>query len=332
MSRFLIFFIPCVLTLSLLISIQGADTPITPMPILPVTQAQGIQGAFEPFTGCIRRNKVRMRIGADVNSPIVSELAQGVLLEVVGEQEDFYAVHPPEPMKVYVYRTYVLNQQIDASRVNLRLEPSIDAPIVGQMHKGERAEGQVSQANDQWIEINLPDTIPLYVAKEFIEKVGPVEYLSNLSTVQARRKEAAAPMPMPMPTPMAASAPHLHHHAPPSIPLSMPDSMSSWIAREEQIFAEWRKQYPEGNMTAFYAAEQNKALPLKGIIQPYTRALRHRPGNFLLIHPDNGHPIAFLYSTTIDLQEHVGNSLSLLAVPRPNYNCAFPAFFILSLL
>lgn len=360
------------------------------------TQAKSphaIRNAFEPFTGCIRRSKVRMRAQADVNSSIVSELTQGSLIAVVGEHDDFYAVRPQESMQVYVYRTYVLNQTVDAARINVRLGPSMDAPIIGQMQKGDRIEGQISKENDQWIAINLPDTISLYIAKEFIEKVGPPSYLSN---VRARREEAAewirlselsAQKALDHPAyhpaeeldlaqaygylnrvhaqckefpdlinraeqarnaieekvkqkqlyarlhPQPIVTPPMPNHPPlPAIPRSMPETMSYWVPHEQILFEDWRKQHPEESITAFYTAQESTAQPLKGVIQPYTRSIQNKPGNFLLIDPVNGHPTAFLYSTQVDLQEHAGKTLSLLAAPRANHNFAFPAFFVLSIL
>lgn len=352
------------------------------------------KNSFEPFTGCIRRNKVRMRVGADVNSPILSELSQGVLLAVVGQQEDFYAVRPPEQVKAYIYRTYILNNHVDASRVNVRLTPSMDGPIVGQLHKGDRIDGQIYKDNDQWLELNLPENMPLYISKEFIEKVGPPSYLA---AVQARRAEAiewirlgevAAQKAIELPRSSYSSnddidlshaysyfnkvktnaqdfpdltlraeqarlaidqaaqqkkaewkdlsRQHINplppSHMPAAIPRSMPESMAYWIPREQMLFEEWRKTHSEETITAFYTAQQEEAVQLQGVIQPYTRSVQNRPGNFLLIHPVDGHPIAFLYSTQVNLQEHVGNTLSLLALPRPNHNFAFPAFFVFSIL
>lgn len=337
------------------------------------------KNVFEPFTGRIRRNKVRMRIQADVNSPIVSELPQSALIAVVGEQDDFYAVRPAEKTKVYVYRTYVLNHTVDACRINVRLQPSIDAPVVGQLHQGERVEGKPSTVDDQWIEIDLPDCLSFYVAKEFIEKAGPASFLN---TLQARREEAlewialgqqAARKALESPHPAQYSEMDLTHaysyfnkvttqckdfpdliaraqqarqlleeelqrkqrliaSSPPSLPPNMPESMTFWIPREQCLFDTWHATNPQKDITAFYASEKTQAIPLKGIIQPYTRTVQNKPGNFMLIHPTENCPVAFLYSTQVDLQQHVGNTLSLLAVPRPNYNFAFPAYFILSIL
>lgn len=287
-----------------------------------VTQVpQATQETFEPFTGRIRRNKVRMRIGADVHSNIVSELPQGSLIAVVGEQDDFYAVRPNEKTKVYVYRTYILNHTVDASSVNVRLEPAMDAPVIGQLHKGDTAYGPVSKLDDQWLEIDLPQQLSFYVAKEFIEKAGPPSYLAMM---QANKKvEAAA---------HEEQSAHALHTPLPTIPSDMPTNMAAWIPREQALFEQWHAQNPEKDILGFYAEQKLAAVTLEGTLEPYTRAVRNRPGNFLLIHPTEGHPIAFVYSTQVDLKDHVGGRITLLAAPRPNYNFAFPAFFVLSIL
>jgi hypothetical protein len=40
-------------------------------------------------------------------------------------------------------------------------------------------------------------------------------------------------------------------------------------------------------------------------------------------------PIAYLYSTQVDLQGKVGQAVTLQAAPRPNHHFAFPAYFVL---
>lgn len=295
---------------------------IAPGLLLPPLSAHVMQENFDPFTGRIRRNKVRMRIGADVHSTIISELPQGTLIAVVGQQNDFYAVRPVEKTKVYVYRTYILNHTVDASSVNVRLQPAMDAPVIGQLHMGDAAYGPVSKLDDQWIEIDLPQQLSFYVAKEFIEKAGPPSYLAAMQASQ--RLEATITH--------EEQGPCAMHSPLPVIPPEMPSNMAAWVPREQALFEEWHVQHPEKDILGFYADQKLAAVTLEGILEPYTRAVRNRPGNFLLIHPTEGHPVAFVYSTQVDLKDHVGGQIALLAVPRSNYNFAFPAFFILSIL
>ena len=82
---------------------QFVETPVTP---------------FTSFTGKVTKNKVRLRLQPNLEGPILKELVQGDMLIIIGETEDFYAVQPPTGSKAYVFRTYILDGVVEASRVN----------------------------------------------------------------------------------------------------------------------------------------------------------------------------------------------------------------------
>ena len=83
-------------------------------------------------------------------------------------------------------------------------------------------------------------------------------------------------------------------------------------------------------MEAFYAEQLDNSLQLRGKIQPYRRVVKNKPGNFVLMDQQDDIPIAFLYSTKVNLDRQIGKTVTLRAAPRPNNNFAFPAYFILS--
>ncbi len=106
------------------------------------------------------------------------------------------------------------------------------------------------------------------------------------------------------------------------------DKMLVWKPLEQSIYHLWAVAHGESSMEEFYKTEQDNAIFLSGIIEPYNRPVKNLPGDYL-IRCDN-HPIAFLYSTKIDLQRLVGRNVTIMATPRPNNNFAFPAYFVLS--
>jgi hypothetical protein len=128
---------------------------------------------FSPFTGRITGHRVRLRAAPSLDSAIVHEFSRHALLHVVGEDEEFYQVTPPEEIKGYVFRSYVLDGVIEGNRVNIRAEPSTDSPILGQLDQGQTISGAISQNNPKWLEIGLPEGIKFYVAKEFVDHAGP---------------------------------------------------------------------------------------------------------------------------------------------------------------
>jgi hypothetical protein len=134
--------------------------------------------SFKPFTGKVIGNKVRIRAKPDVESHIIKQVGKNELLLVVGENDDFYAVEPMKDTKAYVFRSYVLDGVVEANRVNVRLEPHVDAPIIGQLRAGDKVEEKPCALNNKWLEIPAPKGTVFYVAKEFISHAGGPEFLA----------------------------------------------------------------------------------------------------------------------------------------------------------
>ncbi len=116
-----------------------------------------------------------------------------------------------------------------------------------------------------------------------------------------------------------------------SAPLSdseMTDKMVAWKPREEALYHLWAAANGDRTIDEFYHEEGQDAICLTGIIEPYNRPVKNLPGDYLL-RSDN-HPVAFLYSTRINLQSLAGRNVTVVAIPRPNNNFAFPAYYVLS--
>lgn len=111
----------------------------------------------------------------------------------------------------------------------------------------------------------------------------------------------------------------------------LPVNMSQWIPVEESLFQAWSEQTGKNSPQEFYNAESSQGFIVEGIIDPYTRQVKNKPGDYLLLSSGNKLPSAFLYSTTVNLQDHVGHEVSLFVVPRNNNNFAFPAYFVLKI-
>ncbi len=107
------------------------------------------------------------------------------------------------------------------------------------------------------------------------------------------------------------------------------DKMLAWQPLEESMYHLWVATHGEKSIDEFYTEEQQGATTLSGIVEPYNRPVKNRPGDFIL-KMDNL-PIAFLYSTRVNLEKLVGKKFNLLAAPRPNHHFAFPAYFVLDL-
>jgi hypothetical protein len=56
--------------------------------------------------------------------------------------------------------------------------------------------------------------------------------------------------------------------------------------------------------------------------------MKNKPGDYMLVSQATHAPIAYLYSTKVDLQHNVGQQVTIYGIKRPNYNFAFPAYFV----
>ncbi len=374
---------------------------------------------LEPYTGKVSRNKVRMRLSPDLEGKVVQEVQKDDLLIVVGETEEFYAVLPPDTMRAYIFRTFVLEGVVEGSRVNVRLEPNLDSPIIAQLNSGDKIEGEVFQENNKWLEIKPPRTFALYVFKDYINKVGDIHYLSHVEerrkeinqlintaylmsqeemqkpfeeieldtivsiiqeittqyedfpdhTKRARDlltliqdhylqqkadylefkskensevwKEKNAQLLAEMETQRkrlqelekqlqeekAKVQPIAAVEKPPAISPS-PENSLVWQQIEQQLFHEWQERNEPLAIDEYYQKEKSQSKELKGILKPYDRIVKNKPGDFLLINPVTQTPIAFLYSTNVDLQTKLGEEVTVYASPRPDHHFAFPAYFV----
>ncbi len=137
------------------------------------------KSGFSSFTGKILGDKVRMRLHPNLEGHIVNELSKGEIFAVINESEDYYGVMPAKNMKAYVYRTYVLDNQVEAEHVNIRLNPNLEAPVVAQLNSGDKVNVQLSPQQSKWYEISFPQGVVFWVAKEYVENIGSVDYVEK---------------------------------------------------------------------------------------------------------------------------------------------------------
>ncbi len=410
------------ITMSLQATLSSSSTQtieVAPPPLLASSPLQS-------FTGKITSNKVRLRLQPTYDGAVIRELKRNDLVVVLGETDDFYIIQPPADIHGYVFRTYVLDNVIEGNKVNVRLNPDLDAPVLAQLNSGDRVDGTIDPANNKWIKIKLPSTARLYVAKEYIEKVGDAGLMARLekkqedanrlltttetmsktemqksfeqinienlkanyqyiisnyaefpelstkakelltalqeayiakkmafleaqskqSTVTLENNKKLAEELQAYKAKLARLEQYIEKNrapaaAPPAVivsppvhkkPSQVPMNMSIWLPQEENLFREWA-QHKGGNPSPqdFYEAQKAEAFVLKGVVDPYNRPVKNKPGDYMLVNTASKLPIAFLYSTHVNLQDYIGHEISIVVVPRSNNNYAFPAYFVLSL-
>lgn len=373
-------------------------------PAKPSVQSE--KKAFKPFTGKVVANKVRIRVKPDLDSHIIRQVNKNDLLLVVGEEGDFYAVQPSKETKAYVFRSYILDNVVEASRVNVRLEPHVDGPIVAQLQAGDRVQGQICPMNHKWLEISAPNTTRFYVSKEFLANVGPADYLATMEKRKAQISELLSAAYMAAEAeckknyeemlPQAiidqfqsilrnfADFPDAITQAKEGLALlketylqkkisyleakaqlsptakqellakhqaenrelladgatlpdlfakraakrDMTDQMRFWDSIEESLYLSWTAFHSGRKLDDFYTEQTANASVLSGTLEAYDHSVKNKPGDYIL-RGENG-PIAYVYSTAVNLEKYEGKQVTLLASPRPNNHFAFPAYFVLS--
>jgi len=139
------------------------------------------KSSFQKFTGRVVGNKVRIRAKADLDGKIIMQQNKDDLVLVIGDDDAFWAIQPPDEVKAYIFRSYVLENIVEANRVNVRLAPSIEAPVISQLESGTKVVGDVCNKNRKWLEITPPKNTKFYISKEFISYAGSPDYFNNMT-------------------------------------------------------------------------------------------------------------------------------------------------------
>lgn len=355
--------------------------------IKPVVKAPEIP--FSPFTGKVKGRKVRLRLKPDLDSRIIKELHKNELLSVVGDKGEFWAVEPPAGIKAFVFRSFVLDNVVEGNRVNVRLEPNLDAPIIGHLNAGDKVDGVISAINNKWLEISPPEHSQFYVAKELLEYAGGPEVKAQMD-----KRRLAAEQLLDATTLLSSSElrkpfdeidfdrickgynllisdyddfPEYADQAKESLAsfqeaylqkrmshlelqaqtealaekqeiaaaekaeealYQISDKMKLWEPLEEALFVNWTKLGENQTLQQYYEEQKLAAVTLDGIIESYNSPAKSKPGDFIVKHNDT--PVAYVYSTVVNLQSLNGKNVKLVASPRPNNNFAFPAYFVLA--
>jgi len=104
--------------------------------------------------------------------------------------------------------------------------------------------------------------------------------------------------------------------------------MKMWEPIEESLYLSWASRNEDRSIDEFYVDQKQTATKITGFVEPYTAPVKNKPADHIVKNGDL--PVAYVYSTQINLQEFAGKKVTLLVTPRSNNNFAFPAYFVLS--
>lgn len=341
---------------------------------------------FSPFTGKIKAKKVRLRLRPDLDSHVIKELNRNDFVSVIGEKGDFWAVEPPNHFKAYVFRSFVLDNVVEANHVNVRLEPSLDAPVIGHLNSGDHVDAVIAAANNKWYEITPPTSCRFYIAKDLVAFAGGPELKRQVDKRHDAGEELLETTSLLAKSELRKSFeeidfnrvvhsyhtiiddcdefPELVEQAKESLASfqeaylqnrithlekqtkdrstnmeniasvkeavkSITDKMKMWEPVEQALYLSWVSFSDKKGLEQFYEDQKLSSETISGIVDSYIAPVKSKPGDFILRNGDV--PVAYLYSTQINLNHFVGKQVNLSVSPRPNNNFAFPAYFVLGI-
>lgn len=377
------------LSLFLLANGFAEDDPLTPKEIELNAQvgkkaprkSPSVKTAFAPFTGKVSGDKVRMRLQPDLDGYIVRELTLNELITIIDQEGEFYSVQAPESIKAYIFRSFVLDNIVEGNRVNIRLEPDLEAPVIGHLNSGDRIEGQISHLNKKWLEITPPSTTHFYVAKDYIENIGGPDIKGKIEQRKESVEQLLEAANLLCKTEMEKlfeeidfdrikqgylTIIHEYTDFPKNAELAKnaltrvqeeylqkriaylevkaalvsSDSAESirngnlritqplqmWGSIEEGLYASWAKDNEEKSFDEFYDEQQLIATSVTGVLEAFKSPVKNKPGDYII--KDKNLPVAYLYSTKIDLEDYVGKYVTMIGSSRSNHSFAFPAYFV----
>ena len=115
----------------------------------------------------------------------------------------------------------------------------------------------------------------------------------------------------------------------PPAPQLLASARAYWMEIEKNHYLKWRRDRGgEGDPYVFYKSQSVRSDTLKGVLEPYLRPVKEKPGDFVLLDKESREPIAYLYSTRLNLLDQVGQEVEVKGLHRPNNLFNHPAYFV----
>lgn len=299
--------------------------------------------------GAIEGSHVNIRLTPDLTAPVIEQMNTGDPVNngvIYAKDKHWIEFTLPPSVKFYVAKDYVkkIGDRYYAVTLKRRqtdvkaLLSSATVTIQSEMQKPFdqiRIEDSIRKLNqiikdysDFPEESNQAKTLLASTQESYMrKKIASME--QKLYTVQNQQTQQSVQTQ----TPQLQAQQQKQVKIPIENPAAAFNSkMATWQNVEQEIYENWAKEHPDQNATmrGFYQQQEKDAVDLTGILEVYTRSIQKKPGDFILVNPQTNLPIAYLYSTHVDLQGKVGQVVTLKAAPRNNNNFAFPAYYVLS--
>lgn len=294
--------------------------------------------------GVVEGSNVFVRLGPDRSAPAITTLNSGdeVKGTISATNNKWLEISLPADVRFYVAKDYVKQvgdpsflekheaRKADAMKALAEAETQLNkelqkpfpkiqlAPIAATLTKLASDNKDMPQLVSQ-TEALISRMQESYLAKS-VAYGDETPALQEPPKAQEKVKEPLKEVPVQHTT---ATTEKKQPVTPPPAP-AKPLSTISWQDRESAFLTKDNVE----NEQLFYAEEMKSADTLLGTVKPYNSFIATRPGDFVLINIKTNLPIAYLYSTKVDLASWINKPVTLWVSKRPNNNFAFPAYFV----
>lgn len=296
-----------------------------------VTPPEGTKAfVFRTFVldGIVEGSHVNVRLEPNVEAPVIAQLNSGDRIEgkICAGNNKWLEIVPPVSSKLYIAKEFVQNIGNAELITTLKRRHAEVVALVKVSREMSEKEffNSFEEMNLSVIYKNLNKAIQEYT--DFPEEAAQAkQLLSNIEAAFLQKKiaylEAKPKIVETIQVAETKNAPSIHTAR-----------VTVWHPIEDAIYNEWALSKKDGKISReeFYQEQKEKSITLTGTIDNYMRPVKNRPGDYVLVNGSNHLPLAFIYSTDINLQDYVGKEVTIDAAERPNNNFAFPAYFVLS--
>jgi uncharacterized protein YgiM (DUF1202 family) len=247
-----------------------------------------------PGPAVVVASNVNVRGQAKLKSEVVTQVTKGQSVTVIEEIVRNYS-GPEEPSAwakivlppkahVWVHNSFInpTNQTVLPKRLNLRSGPGENYSVIGLLHRGDAVKG-ISTKED-WTEIEPPTNAYAFVAAQYLKQEAPTP--------------PAPPPPPPEPAPTPATVAVAPPVAPP--PAEAP------TVPPPAVTPEMTNAPTEPETPVVEEPPPPRIVQREGIVRGMTSI--QAPSRFVLVSPDSGRNIDYLYTTSqqLDLRRYKG--------------------------
>lgn len=300
--------------------------------IQPPADIKGYMFRTFVLDGIVEGNHVNVRLEPDLQAPIVVQMNSGERINgaISNRDKKWIELTLPQTVRFYISKDYV--EKIgDAGYLNKYTKRQTEvSSLLTLASRNSQSELQKSfnQINIDGITKDLQKVISQY--SDFpAEAAKAKELLATIQTAYLSKKVAYMESIQPVAVAQPVQTQQPLTTVTPSKP-SLSVKMAAWEPVEQSNYQIWAAQNGNASIEEYYQRQAEDAVSISGIVEAYSKPIKNKPGDFVLLNKTTHLPVAYMYSTKVNLQDYVGQEVTLQGAARDSRHFAYPAYFIIS--